>query len=70
MIITSTEFKTNMGKYLDLIDQEEIIITRNGKRVAKLVDASDKSDLIKSLKGILPAGATMEEAKEERLDRQ
>ncbi|UQZ88043.1 type II toxin-antitoxin system prevent-host-death family antitoxin [Deltaproteobacteria bacterium Smac51] len=67
MIITSTEFKTNIGKYLDLVDREEIIITRNGKRVAKLVDATDKSDLVKALKGVLPIDASLEAAKEERL---
>ncbi|UQZ91117.1 type II toxin-antitoxin system prevent-host-death family antitoxin [Deltaproteobacteria bacterium Smac51] len=67
MIITSTEFKTNIGKYLDLVDSEEIIITRNGKRVAKLVDATDKSDLVKALKGVLPVDASLEAAKEERL---
>jgi prevent-host-death family protein len=70
VFITSTEFKTNLGKYLDLVEHEEIIILRNGKRVAKLVDASDKSDLVKALKGVLPAEATLEAAKEERLARQ
>ncbi|MDR1922599.1 MAG: type II toxin-antitoxin system Phd/YefM family antitoxin [Candidatus Adiutrix sp.] len=69
MIVTSTEFKINLGKYLDLVDREEIIITRNGKRVAKLVEAGDKSDLIKALKGVLPVDASMENAKEERLAR-
>ena len=30
--ITATEFKTNLGKYLDsAIDGQEVIITKNGK---------------------------------------
>jgi prevent-host-death family protein len=37
MIVTATEFKTRAGKYLELVDKEEIIITRNGKEVAKLI---------------------------------
>lgn len=38
MIVTATEFKTNFGKYLDLLHSEDIFITRNGKTVAKLVN--------------------------------
>jgi prevent-host-death family protein len=67
MIITSTEFKTNMGKYLGLVAREEIIITMKGKTVAKLVGTDDKSDLIKSLKGILPPNSSVAEAKDGRL---
>lgn len=37
MIISATEFKTRAGKYLEIVDKEDIIITRNGKEVAKLV---------------------------------
>lgn len=37
MIINATEFKTRAGKYLDIVDKEEIIITRNGREIAKLV---------------------------------
>ncbi|ADL69871.1 prevent-host-death family protein [Thermoanaerobacterium thermosaccharolyticum DSM 571] len=37
MIVNATEFKTRAGKYLDIVEKEEIIITRNGKEVAKLV---------------------------------
>lgn len=37
MIVKATEFKTRAGKYLDIVEKEEIIITRNGKEVAKLI---------------------------------
>lgn len=38
MIVTATEFKTNFGKYLDMLLSEDIFITRNGKTVAKVVN--------------------------------
>ena len=70
MIVTATEFKNNFGKYLDLIEHEDIFITRNGKVVAKLSNPhQDRVDIAKSLFGILPADVTLEEAKEERLNR-
>lgn len=54
MIVASTELKTNLGKYLDLLDTEEIIITRNGRKYAKLVREEDDSlSEIRSLFGIL-----------------
>ncbi|MDI6603822.1 MAG: type II toxin-antitoxin system prevent-host-death family antitoxin [Thermoanaerobacteraceae bacterium] len=37
MIVNATEFKTRAGKYLEIVEKEEIIITKNGKEVAKLV---------------------------------
>ncbi len=37
MIVNATEFKTRAGKYLEIVDKEEIVITRNGKEVAKLI---------------------------------
>ena len=68
MLITATEFKTNIGKYLAMASKEDIIITKNGKRIAKLTDAiEDKTDIVKSLIGILPSSITEAEAREERL---
>jgi len=54
MRVTSTEFKTNFGKYLDIVADEDIIITRNGRKIAKLVKEEDDilSD-VRSLYGIL-----------------
>jgi prevent-host-death family protein len=37
MEITATEFKMNLGKYLDAATREDVIITKNGKPVARLV---------------------------------
>lgn len=70
MLITATEFKINIGKYLSLAAREDIIITKNGKSIAKLTNANeDKVALAKSLFGILPADVTLEQAREERLHR-
>jgi len=54
MIVSSTEFKTNLGKYLDMLDTDDIIITRNGRRFAKLIrEEDDKLSNIRSLFGVL-----------------
>lgn len=68
MIVTATEFKSNLGRYLEIVNKENITITRNGRRIAKLIDAShDKTDVLQSLIGILPSSVTAEEAREGRL---
>ena len=69
MTVTSTDFKMNLGRYLELAAEEEIIITKNGKRIAKLVsDEEDLTAIAKSLFGIIPtAGITDEEIKAERI---
>ena len=63
-----------MSAKLELLETrgvwEDIFITRNGKVVAKLSNPyQDRVDIAKSLFGILPADVTLEEAKEERLNR-
>lgn len=71
MIITATEFKTNFGKYLDLLLNEDIFITRNGKTVAKVsnphVTAVDSISGL--LAGTLPADYDRKAMREERLDK-
>jgi len=70
MLVTATEFKNNIGKYLLIVADEEIIITKNGKNIAKLSKATqDKVELAKSLFGIIPPDTSLEQAKEERLAR-
>lgn len=69
MIVTATEFKNKFGQYLELVEQgEDIIITKNGKHIAKVSDVkNDKSAILQALVGIIPADTTLEEAREERL---
>ncbi len=69
MSITATELKQNLGKYLLLSAKEDILITKNGKIVAKLTNPNqNKVNMAKSLFGILPEDASVEDAKSERLN--
>ena len=70
MTITATEFKTNFGKYLAMVAQQDIFIVKNGKSVAKLTrPVVDKVAVLDSLVGIIPAEMDTN-VKEERLARQ
>ena len=70
MSITATELKNNLGKYLLLAATEDIFITKNGKVIAKLSNPhQDRVDMAKSLFGILPDDVSLEEAREERLEK-
>lgn len=54
MRVSSTELKTNIGKYLDMLDEGDIIITRNGRKIARLVkEVDDTLSTVRSLFGIL-----------------
>ena len=69
MSITATELKQNLSKYLLLSMTEDIYITRNGKVVSKLTNPfQDKLNTVDALFGSVPDTATLEEAREERLD--
>ena len=43
MTITATELKKNLGKYLELVSNEDICITKNGKVIAVLSMPEDDS---------------------------
>lgn len=69
MSITATELKQNLGKYLLLSAKEDILITKNGKIIAKLTNPNqNRVNTAKSLFGILPEDASLENAKAERLN--
>lgn len=70
MIVTATEFKTNFGKYLDMITKEDIFITRNGKTIAKVVNPQISA--VDSLRGMLkdaPSDLDLNSLREERLSK-
>jgi prevent-host-death family protein len=70
MSITATELKANLGKYLLMAATEDVYVTRNGRTVAKLTSPyQNKLDTVDSLFGSIPADMTLEESKEERLNR-
>lgn len=70
MVITATEFRTNFGKYLDMVSaNEEVYITKNGKMIAKVVNPniSAVDALSGILAGKLPEDFDMNMMREERL---
>lgn len=73
MIITATELKTNLGKYLEMAASQDIFITKNGKNIARLTSpAVDKLAILDDLVGLVPEDQRMDEnnIREERLSRQ
>jgi prevent-host-death family protein len=72
MIITATELKTNIGKYLQLAETQDIIITKNNKPIVKLTSLSEnKLELLDGLVGIIKDdGYTLDDAKKDRLAKQ
>ena len=44
MVVTTSEIQNNFGKYLKLSENEEIIITKNGKAVSRLTKYSGTAD--------------------------
>ena len=72
MIITATELKTNIGKYLQLAEKQDIIITKNNKPIVKLTNLQEnKLELLDGLVGIVEDdGYTLEDAKKDRLSKQ
>ncbi len=70
MSITATELKLNLGRYLKLAEHEDVLITRNGKVVAKLSNPNaDRVEMAKALLGVIPADITLDEARAERADK-
>ena len=70
MIVTATEFKTNFGKYLDMVTKEDIFITRNGKTIAKVINPQVSA--VDSIRGMLknvPSDIDMDSLREERLSK-
>ena len=71
MVITATEFKMNMGKYLDYVQKEDIFITKNGKTIAKLSNPNiNPVDFLSGLlQGKLADNYDKQMLKEERLEK-
>lgn len=73
MIVTATEFKSNLGKYLDMVATQDVYITKNGKNIARLTSPSaNKLAVLDELVGVASQSANMDEdtVRKERLARQ
>ena len=72
MIVTATDFKMNLGKYLDMVADEEILITKNGKIIAQLTQPNaEKLAILRTLVGCASSDkpVTLEEIRKERLSK-
>ena len=70
MTITATELKTNLHKYLTLVEAEDVHITKNGKEIATLTSSkAAKRAALYSLVGVAGDLNGMD-IKEARLSRQ
>jgi prevent-host-death family protein len=70
MQISLSELKIGAEKYIDLADEQDIYVTRDGKPVAKIISAkTDKVAAAMSLFGILPHSVDLDSARMERLSR-
>ena len=68
MQISVSELKANAGKFIDLAQEQDVFITKNGKQVAKIVSTKiDKVAAMKSIFGSIPPDIELDKAKEERL---
>lgn len=73
MTVTATEFKTNLGKYLELAAVQDVFITKNGKNIARLTSPSiNKLSVLDNLVGTISSQEDIDTDKirEERLARQ
>ena len=71
MVITATEFKTNLGKYLKLSQDTDVYITKNGKMIAKISNPNIKAvDYLSGLlKDKLDESYDASDIKKERLEK-
>ena len=71
MQVTATEFKLNLGKYLEMVLHEDVWITKNGKTVAKLINPNISA--VDAISGVLAGKVSPEldrhALREERLSR-
>jgi prevent-host-death family protein len=71
VIVNSTDIQNNFGKYLELASGQEIVITKKGIPIARLLGMNETvSFLSDRLVGLVPPGADENGAKAERLERQ
>ncbi len=79
MQISLSDLKINVGKYVDLAETEEVIITKYGKPAAKIIrydrepwytkQMPDKITSVEQLFGTLPSDVDLEDVKTERLSK-
>lgn len=77
MNVSLSDFKVNIGRYVDLAETEDVVITKYGKPVAKII-RMDKEPWyakeipvqirsVEQLFGTLPSDVDLEDVKQEKL---
>lgn len=70
IFVSVSVLRNNIGKYLLLSATEDVYITRDGKVISMLTSPfRERTELAKSLFGVLPNSMVPEEAREEQLFR-
>jgi hypothetical protein len=71
MFVNSTQVQNNFGHFLQLAQNDEVRILKNGVVVATLRGIElDRKSLVDNLVGIIPIDVSIDAARNERLDRQ
>ena len=71
MVVAITEFKKNIGKYLKLVSNEDIIITKRGKAIAQFTEPQvNKLKILNSLIGVANTGEEVINIKDLRIEEQ
>lgn len=56
MEVTATDFKKNLGRYLEISRREDVYISKNGKVISRLTSPyADKRAAVEFMTGILPS---------------
>jgi len=64
---TATDFKSNLGKYFNLVSKDEIHITKNGSDIAILIPPKPRPSIVDEFIGVIPDDDfTVEQARKER----
>jgi len=79
MQITLSDLKVNVGKYVDLAETEDVIITKYGKPAAKIIrydkepwylkTMPEKITSVDQLFGTLPSDIDLDDVRTERLSK-
>jgi len=73
VIVTATQLKNNLGRYLEIVHKDDsIIVTKNGQPIAKIIPfVMDKKAALDSLVGLVPdTGMSLDNIKAGRLSKQ
>lgn len=69
MIVTATEFKSNVGKFLQISQDEDVLIMKNGKLISKLIRAKQDDEVKRKKEALRRVAGFLECAKDTDIDK-